>query len=885
MLGVGGLVKKVVGDPNERVLKRLQPTVDAVNALDDEYRALSEEALREKTAEFQRRLTEGASLDDVLVEALAAGREAIARTVGERAYDVQLSGAIVLHQGSITEMRTGEGKTLVATLALYVNALEGLGAHLVTVNDYLAGREPQWYGPALHLLGMTLGVLQHDSAYRYTPESVSEAPGMEHLEAVTRAEAYGADITYGTNNEYGFDYLRDNMAQTAAGKVQRGRHYAIIDEADSVLIDEARTPLIISGPQQEDLSIYPRFARLVPSLQAEVDYTVDLRTRAVQLTEAGMEALERGLGIDNIYSLENFRLTRYMEAALKAQIVYQRDRDYVVKDGGVVIVDDFTGRLMEGRRWSDGLHQAVEAKEGVRIHQESVTYATITIQNFFRTYDKLAGMTGTAVTEAEELHEIYELEVLVIPTHRPIDRDDARDKIYRTQQEKFAAVVEDVVEKHELGRPVLVGTVSIETSEYLAELLKRRGIPHEVLNAKQHQREAAIVARAGQHGVITIATNMAGRGTDIKLGEGVAALGGLHIVGTERHESRRIDNQLRGRSGRQGDPGSTRFYASFEDDLMKRFAPDWLPGMMSKLGMEEGEALESKMVTRAIEQAQGKVEAYNFDLRKHVVEYDDVMNTHRDVIYRERDKVLGEEALHETVLEMIGDEVEALSKQFLEQSPREPELFRGALETVTPLDGTLPVEELAERPPEDVVEEALDIAEARYEALEQELGGERMALVERVVLLRTIDTLWVQHLTAMDEMRQGIGLRAYGQGDPLVHYKREAHDMWDQLLVTIRMNVARQALHAQVLTAVEARQAAARAPQAIRESGPGEPGVSEGDSTTVRSASDGDASDDGASDDGAPAGAAVSIVKKVGRNQACPCGSGKKYKRCHGKVA
>ena len=573
-----GVLKKIIGDSNERALKQLQPAVDDINALEPEIEALSDDQLRAKTDEFRARLEGGETLDDVFTEALAVCREAIRREVGERAYDVQLMGAVALHHGSIAEMRTGEGKTLVATLALYVNALEGQGAHLVTVNDYLARREPQWYGPALDRLGMSLGVIQHDAAFLYSPEEVSEEAGAEHLLRVTRREAYAADITYGTNNEFGFDYLRDNMVQNAAQRVQRARHYAIVDEADSVLIDEARTPLIISGQQEEDLSIYPRFSALVPQLTRDVHYTVEERTRAVHLTEAGIEALERGLGVDNMYSEENFRLTRYMEAALKATIIYERDRDYVVRDNKVVIVDEFTGRLMEGRRWSDGLHQAVEAKERVPIQHESVTYATITLQNFFRLYDKLAGMTGTAVTDAEEFHEIYTLDVVVIPTHRPMVRDDRPDLVFRTQREKFGAVIDEVMAHNADGRPVLVGTVSIEDSEHLSELLTREGVDHEVLNAKQHQREAAIVARAGQRGAVTIATNMAGRGTDIKLGEGVAGLGGLHIVGTERHESRRIDNQLRGRAGRQGDPGSSRFYVSFEDDIMRRFAPDWLPG-------------------------------------------------------------------------------------------------------------------------------------------------------------------------------------------------------------------------------------------------------------------------------------------------------------------
>ncbi|MDA1062400.1 MAG: preprotein translocase subunit SecA, partial [Chloroflexi bacterium] len=792
-------LKKIIGDPNERALNQLRPIVEAVNALEPAIEALDEEQLRAKTDAFRTRLADGESLDELLPEALAVCREAVRRAVGERAYDVQVMGAVALHHGNVAEMRTGEGKTLVATLALYVNALDGQGAHLVTVNDYLAGREPQWYGPALDLLGLRLGVIQHDSAFLYSHEPVSEQPGKEHLLPVSRREAYEADITYGTNNEFGFDYLRDNMVQIEAQRGQRRRHYAIVDEADSVLIDEARTPLIISGQQAEDLSIYPRFSALVPQLARDVHYTIEERTRGVHLTEAGVEALERGLGIDNIFSEENFRLTRYMEAALKAQIIYQRDRDYVVTDGKVVIVDEFTGRLMEGRRWSDGLHQAVEAKEGVRIQQESVTYATITLQNFFRLYEKLAGMTGTAVTDAEEFNEIYGLDVVVIPTHRPMIREDRPDYVYGSQREKFKAVIDEVAEKNELGRPVLVGTVSIEDSEQLSDLLRRRGVDHEVLNAKQHLREAAIIARAGQRGAVTIATNMAGRGTDIKLGEGVADIGGLHIVGTERHESRRVDNQLRGRTGRQGDPGSSRFFVSFEDDIMRRFAPDWLPGMMGKLGMEEGMPLESKMVTRAIETAQSKVESYHFDIRKHVVEYDDVMNQHRDVIYVERDKVLAGESLRETVLGMVEDEIQMLADEHLLEAPADPEAFRLAVEAILPLRDALPAAELEVRPVEDTLEELYELVEARYDELEAETGADVQREIERVVLLRTIDSLWLSHLTAIDELREGIGLRAYGQANPLVAYKAEAHDMWQQLLDNIRSAVARQIYHARVV--------------------------------------------------------------------------------------
>ena len=794
-------LRKIIGDPNERALKQLQPIVDEVNDLEPAIEALSDAGLAAKTEEFRARLDDGATVDDLLPEALAVSREAIRRAIGERAYDVQLTGAIALHRGMIAEMRTGEGKTLVATLALYANALSGEGAHLVTVNDYLARREPQWYGPALDQLGMRLGVIQNGAAaYLYSREPVSDQSSMEHLIEVTRRDAYQADITYGTNNEFGFDYLRDNMVQVEADRVQGRRHFAIVDEADSVLIDEARTPLIISGRQANDLSLYPRFRALVPGLDRDAHYTIEERTRSVHLTEAGIALLERGLGIDNIFSEENFRLTRYMEAALKAHIIFQRDRDYVVNDGQIIIVDEFTGRLMEGRRWSDGLHQAVEAKEGVQIQQESVTYATITLQNFFRLYETLAGMTGTAVTDAEEFHEIYKLDVLVIPPHRPMVRDDAADLVYRSQREKFDAVVGEVMKRTEEGRPVLVGTVSIEDSELLADLLRRRGVDHEVLNAKQHHREAAIIARAGQRSAVTIATNMAGRGTDIKLGEGVARAGGLHIIGTERHESRRVDNQLRGRSGRQGDPGSSRFFVSFEDDIMRRFAPDWLPNVMSKLGMDEGVPLESKAVTRAIETAQAQVEAYHFDIRKHVVDYDDVMNQHRDVIYSERDKVLAGESLRETTLGMVEDELRALGDEHL-GLPADPSAFRAAADAVCPMNERLTVAAIAIMSREDAAAAVVAHALERYAELERAVGPPVQRAIERAVLLHVIDELWLAHVTAIDDLLDGINLRAYGQSDPLLAYKAEAHDMWGQLLVNIRAGVALRIFHARPVSA------------------------------------------------------------------------------------
>ncbi len=883
------LFSKLLSGANEREIKKLRPVVNEINALEPEIEVLSDDQLQAKTVEFRSRLADEEELEDLLPEAFAVMREAIRRKLGQRAFDVQLSGAMVLHQGKIAELKTGEGKTLVSSLAMYLNALEGRGVHLITVNDYLAKRDAQWYGRVMVWLGLTVGILQHDSSYLVSAEPVNEEEhGMEYLTPCSRREAYAADVTYGTNHEFGFDYLRDNMATNNAGQVQRERRFAIVDEVDNILIDEARTPLIISGPAEQDISIYPRFAALVPRLEREEDYTVDEKLKAISLTESGIEKIENALNIDNIYSPENFRLTRYMEAALKAHILYQRDHDYVVKDGEIVIVDDFTGRLMTGRRWSDGLHQAVEAKEGVRIQQESITYATITLQNYFRMYEKLAGMTGTAVTEAEEFDKIYKLEVVVMPPNRPIVRDDDDDYVYRNLRAKFNAVAEEVEEVHEAGQPVLVGTVSIENSEYLSELLKRRGIKHQVLNAKFHESEAAIVSQAGRKGAVTIATNMAGRGTDIILGgnpEGrdpedwqrehdeVVELGGLHIIGTERHESRRIDNQLRGRAGRQGDPGSTRFYVSFEDDLMRRFAPDWLPGMLSKLGMEEDMPIESGWVTKALENAQGKVEGHNFDIRKHVVDYDDVMNVHRDVIYTERDKVLEGENMRENVFGMVEDEIRELIAAHLPGRNEELWDFDLLLEEVNsifPLPEDVTPESLSKMNVVEIEALLLDEAENAYDQKEAETGTEDMRLLERLLLLQAIDRLWVEHLTAMDEMRQGIGLQAYGQQDPLVMYKHEARDMWDQLLGNIRHTVAHAIYHVGLSTqqpspppvaapaaAAAAAVGAGRPAQQLRENRPDQAAV--------------------------PAGRVNG--RKMGRNDPCWCGSGKKFKRCHGVAA
>jgi len=872
----------ILGDSNERELKRYEGTVDEINDLEPDFEKLSDAELRAKTDEFRARLVDGETLDDLLSEAFATAREQIRRIRRERAHDVQLIGAAALHEGKIAEMKTGEGKTLVATLALYLNGLDGQGIHLITVNDYLAKRDSQWYGRALQALGLTIGVLQHQASYTLLEEQVSDTPNMEFLEPCTRAEAYRADITYGTNHEFGFDYLRDNMGVDKKARVQRNRHFAIVDEVDNILIDEARTPLIISGPAQESTQTHQTFATLAATLQAEIDYTIDEKARSVQPTEEGIAKVESRLRIDNLYSPENYKLTRYLESALKAHAIYRRDRDYVVKDGEVIIVDEFTGRLMPGRRWSDGLHQAVEAKERVKIQQESLTYATITLQNYFRLYDKLAGMTGTAVTEAEEFHKIYGLEVVVIPTNKPLARIDETDLIYRNERAKFDAVVEEIEEVHETGQPILVGTVSVEKSEYLSDLLKRQGIQHNVLNAKNHERESEIVADAGRFGAVTIATNMAGRGTDIVLGgrkgdrveqewheehEKVIDVGGLHIVGTERHEARRIDNQLRGRAGRQGDPGSSRFFVSLQDDIMRRFAPEWLGGMLEKLGMDEETPLESNMVSKAIEQSQTKVEGHNFDIRKHLVEYDDVMNTHRDVIYKERDKALSDADLKANILDMVRDEITDLVD--MHAPDRYPddwdlETLCADLDAIVKLPADITPHTLGDLSHDEILERLVAHAEEAYEAKEGELGPEAMRTLERVLMLRTIDSLWVEHLTAMDEMRQGIGLRAYGQSDPLVAYKKEAHDMWGQLLANISRQVVHSVYHVQ-LTARDRQPAAPATANAKVPVGAIAGGGGQAPSPVEESP--------------------VGKGRKIGRNEKCPCGSGKKYKKCHGVAA
>lgn len=790
-----GFIGRILGDSNERELKRLSSIVEEVNECSEECAALPDEALFAKTAEFKERLAEGEELDDILPEAFAVARETAFRKVGERPYDVQMIGGIVLHEGKIAEMRTGEGKTLTAVSPVYLNALAGRGVHVITVNDYLARRDAVWYGPVYQSLGMSVGVIQNNGvSYMYEPGYVpgeeGSTGGLEDLRPCSRRDVYRADITYGTNNEFGFDYLRDNMVREWDEKAQRPLYFAIIDEVDNILIDEARTPLIISGNAEEASATYVKFAKALKGLQEEADYQVDHKAKHIALTDAGITKVERALGIENLFEGDP-RLARHLEAALDAEYLKRIDRDYVVKDGEIIIVDEFTGRLMPGRRWSHGIHQAVEAKEGLQVQRESITYATITFQNLFRLYEKLAGMTGTAETEAEEFHKIYSLDVVVVPTHRPMVRKDQADVVYINERAKFNAVVAEIEEMNHSGRPVLVGTTSIEKSEYLSALLTRKGIAHEVLNAKQHEREAHIVKDAGQKGAVTIATNMAGRGTDIKLGPGVADVGGLHVIGTERHESRRIDNQLRGRSGRQGDTGSSRFFVSFGDDIMKRFSPEWVPGMMQKLGMTEDMPLESRMVTRAIEQAQTKVEGHNFDIRKRLVEFDDVINEHRKQIYTQRDMILrGVDTRDNVVDAMLLPEVERVLQNANTSDVLSLELVEAELREIFPPEDVPSVQEMQELG-DELRDEMLDRAEDRYEQIEEMVGEENMRKVEHWLLIESIDTHWREHLTAIEELRQSIGLQAYAQVDPLVAFKREGHDMYQQLVANIRKQVAR----------------------------------------------------------------------------------------------
>jgi preprotein translocase subunit SecA len=853
-------------DSNEKELKRSQPLVAHINSLEPDFEKLTDAELQDKTDEFKSRLNDGETLDDLLSEAYAAVREAAKRTIKQRHFDVQLVGGIVLHQGKIAEMQTGEGKTLVATLPLSLNALTGKGCHLVTVNDYLAKRDCNWMGPIYHALGISVACInamqspqQPLPSFLYDPDFDSEDPKWKHLRPIPRRQAYEADITYGTNNEFGFDYLRDNMVLDLSQCVQRELNYAIVDEVDSILIDEARTPLIISGPAEEATQKYYTFARLVSRLKKDEDYTIDDRTRACTLTDIGTAKMERLLKREGILkgtSLyedpSNYPLTRYLDNALKAHALFRRDKDYMVKDGQVIIVDEFTGRLMFGRRYSEGLHQAIEAKEGVKIQQESITLATITFQNYFRLYQKLAGMTGTAATEAEEFHKIYKLEVVGIPTNKPLIRTEYTGQIYKDEKAKFEAAAREIEQWHKQGRPVLIGTTSIEKSEHLSDLLTRKGVAHQVLNAKHHEKEAAIVAQAGRLGAVTVATNMAGRGVDIILGgnpEGhderewleehnkVVELGGLHIVGTEHHEARRIDNQLRGRAGRQGDPGSSRFFASLEDEIVRRFGGDRVKGIMQWAGLGEDKPIEHPLITKAITNAQVQSEGYHFDIRKHLVEYDDVVNQHREVIYDERKKILSGADLKANILSMIQDEIQSIVDAHSDHVTGELDSasLREDVSTIFPLPSQFDSNGFSELSAEEITKRLISYAIEFYDQREKEMGAENMRLVERIVMLRIIDKLWTEHLTAMEDMRQGIGLRAVGQQDPLVVYKREGRILFDGLLASVQHDIVRNIYRVSLV----------KEPPRKRQ--------------------------------------AVFAGKKIGRNDPCPCGSGKKYKYCCGR--
>jgi len=1000
------VLAKVVGDRNQREVKRLTPLVDEVNALEATMREKSNDDLRamiagfradigEKTGELRQQLSDARAqrdaasgdtrrsleieadrlqkeltrleadlMQEVMPQVFAAVREASRRTTGLRHYDVQVVGGALLHRGCVVEMRTGEGKTLVATMPVVLNALVGRGAHVVTVNDYLAKRDAQWMGPVYHLLGLSVGVIQSaggghpdEASYVFNPDYQAADDHYLYLQPITRRQAYYCDVTYGTNNEFGFDYLRDNMVYDLAQMTQRELHFGIVDEVDNILIDEARTPLIISGAAEESSTLYRDFATVVRQLkpssarsvedkQPDGDYAVDEKAKVVTLTEAGVEKVERITGIDNLYGPDHWQKTPYLDNALRAHVLYHLDRDYVIKDGEVIIVDEFTGRLMYGRRYSEGLHQAIEAKEGVAVQRESLTLATITFQNFFRMYNKLSGMTGTAATEAEEFGKIYDLDVLVLPTNieframrgeldtrqRREDgvevttyhdehsgqvywkRIDYADRVYKNPEAKFKSVVEEIAEHHAQGRPVLVGTVAIETSEHLANMLKKHGVQHQVLNAKQHEREGLIIAQAGVPGAVTIATNMAGRGVDILLGgnpEGMArdqlrkegedltqirslewnevvdmlrrgedptgkyparwaevlkekfalcdanrarvtALGGLHVIGTERHEARRIDNQLRGRAGRQGDAGSSRFYLSLQDELMRRFGGQRVAGLMESLGVDDV-PIAAGLVSKSIESAQTRVEGYNFDIRKHLLEYDNVVNQQREVIYGQRRRILSSSNLRETILAMVSEELSRLVADAFateEAGEWDPGSLHSAVRAILPLPATMTAGRWRGMRQQDIQDELAELAESLYDEKERTLGPELMRQLERAVMLRTVDNLWVRHLTDLDALREGIGLRAYGQQDPLVSFKREAYDMYSQLLGTIQHDIVHAIYHAQVMTVPQ--------PRAVQAVHPG-------------SGSDG-------------AGRRpVRAEKRPGRNDPCYCGSGKKYKYCHGQ--
>ena len=882
---LGTVLRKVFGSKNDRELKRLQPLVDHINQLESSLPSLSLENLRAKTDDFRHRLAQGAPLADLLPEAFAVVREVSRRLLSMRHFDVQLIGGMVLHEGNIAEMKTGEGKTLVATLPAYLNSLAGKGVHIVTVNDYLARRDAEWMGPIYRALGLSIGTIQHD------------------MDDPARRRAYHADVTYGTNNEFGFDYLRDNMKYSRTDFVQRPLHYAIVDEVDSILIDEARTPLIISGSAEESTDKYYRLDRIPTRLKRDTDYTVDEKTRSVALTEEGVAKVEQLLGLDNLYDPVNIETLHHLIQALKAHVLFKRDVDYVVKSGEVLIVDEFTGRLMPGRRYSDGLHQALEAKEGLKVANENQTLASITFQNYFRMYEKLAGMTGTADTEATEFHTIYNLDVTVIPTNRTLIRTEYPDVIYQTEREKFRAVVEEIKELHTHGRPVLVGTISIEKSEVLSTYLKRHGIPHNVLNAKHHEHEAEIIAQAGRKGAVTISTNMAGRGTDILLGgnpeflartacklgtsdpeyaaqlekarqrcivehDDVVHLGGLHIIGTERHEARRIDNQLRGRAGRQGDPGSSRFYLSLEDDLLRIFGSERISGIMAKLGMEEDQPIEHSMITKAIENAQRKVEAHNFDIRKHLLEYDDVMNKQREVIYSQRHEILEAEDIHDVVKDMSTEVLDGLFETHIPVDAYADDWdLEGLSEAVQRHYGVqvpLTPEQVTDLKRDALFEHLQNTLAEHYTAKAKVLDAEQFHALERWVILQVIDKHWKDHLLAMDHLKEGIGLRGYSQKNPLNEYKREGFEMFVSMTERVKADVVEYLFKAQIAGTAESTPTPQQPRHQRMSAHRGTLSTSHGNSGET------------------PVQTVRRQGEKVGRNATCPCGSGKKYKRCCG---
>lgn len=829
-------------DSNERQLKKFFRIADEIDALEPAISALSDKELRAKTDEFKQRYQDGTSLDDLLPEAFAVVREAAKRVLNMRHFRVQLVGGMVLHQGDIAEMKTGEGKTLVSTLPAYLNALTGEGVHIVTVNDYLAQRDREWMGQVFEFLGLTVGL------------------NLPHMSPEEKRAAYAADITYGTNNEFGFDYLRDNMVLYPEQLTQRKLNYAIIDEVDSILIDEARTPLIISGQANKATDLYYTADQVVRRLKPEDDYTVDIKTKQVSLTEEGAKKVESFLGVDNLFDMKNITLNHHIQQALKAHVLMKRDQDYVVNEEGVVIVDEFTGRLMQGRRYSDGLHQAIEAKEGLQVQRESMTLATITLQNYFRLYEKLSGMTGTAKTEEEEFRKIYNMDVIQVPPNRPMQRVDLSDVLYKTEEGKFRAVVEEIAARHEKGQPVLVGTVSIENSEKLSRMLKRKGIPHQVLNAKHHAREAEIISQAGQRGAVTIATNMAGRGTDIMLGDGVAELGGLHVIGTERHESRRIDNQLRGRSGRQGDPGSSQFYLSFSDELMRRFGSENMESMMNRLGLDEDQPIEGKMFSKAVESAQKKVEANNFDARRWVLQYDDVLNQQREIIYKQRREVLTSDSLKEVVLEMAKASIERIVAAHTPKDELEEDWNLEAIEDFVAAnllpEGRIEEDDLEEKDPEEMVQLIYDEVVKFYEEKVEEIGFERLQEFSKVVILRTVDRKWMDHIDAMEQLRQGIHLRAYGQDNPLRAYQFEGFAMFEQMVEEIQEEVVKYVMKSVITEEVEIeREQVAINPTAAS----GGEGIAQKEPAKKQP---------------------IRRTEKVGRNEPCPCGSGKKYKNC-----